>query len=132
MFFLRSGVAERSVSVIRKKLLFVKVLRRCCGVSKIGLGGVIRIRAPTKQGKCGVLSLAFIELHTEKDNGAVLLNAEEIRAVTSYGGRTVVMFTFNDELRLYVRESYDEVKTKLLCGGSSGREKDGESGWGST
>ena len=75
--------------------------------------------------------MAFIELHTEKDDGAVLFNTEEIRAVTHYENRTVVMFTFNDELRLYVRESYDEVKGKLLCGCSSGQEKDVGSGWGS-
>lgn len=75
--------------------------------------------------------MAFIELHMENGNGFILLNAEDIGAVTVCDGRTALfMSSVSGGVKLFVRENYDEVR-KMLCGGSSGQEKDGESGWGS-
>ena len=72
----------------------------------------------------------FIELHTEKDGAAFLLRTEEIRSVTSYEGRTIIKLTFNDEIRLYARESYEEVKSMLL-GECYTLDPDWSDGWGS-
>ena len=74
----------------------------------------------------------FVELHTSEDNGPVLLNENDISIVFSTDGlATLVTLISNQKTGLYVRETYDEVKAKLLGSGSYTLDPDWEDGWGS-